>query len=179
MKTLITFVLFCFGISAVSAQTTDRKIAEIKTHYNEVENRIDNFEEKEYVDEADETLPWSNYKFWYDTGGELIKAEYSFDEEGFGNRESCYFDAGEIIFIFIEEYEPHWDQDGNASQLVSEERIYFDEGEIFEYLVRKQTEDDMRAITEIPHKKKEWTSADQDKILRCSKLMRKYADLAK
>lgn len=179
MKTIIFLVFFCFGISAVYAQSYDQKIADIKKHFYEIENQIESLEKKEYVNKPNDEPPWSYYKFWYNEQGDLLKAEYSFEEEGFGSRESCYFDEeGEMVFIVIKEYEPHWDEVGSASQVISEERIYLSDGEIFEYLVREQLEDNLPDIDDIPQKKKDWTAVKQDKILRCAKLMRNYEALA-
>jgi hypothetical protein len=165
--------------SSAFAQSNEDKLAFVRKHFYATENSLNELIEKTYIYKPYEYPPWGYYSFWFNDKGELLKAEYSFGEEGFGSRESCYFDEeGEMVFIVIKDYEPHWDEVGSASQVISEERIYLSEGEIFEYFVREQSEDNLPDIDDIPQKKKDWTAVKQDKILRCAKLIRNYEALA-
>lgn len=151
MKHLITLTfLLILGQSFLSAQTEEEKLKYVRSHFYATENALDQYSEKEYIYKSyGEYPPWGYYSFWFDIEGNLVKANYSMGEEGYGTVENYYFDAGKLYFIFTEDYAPAWEEEGSMSQYVSETRIYFYNEKVFRTLVRSQSSEDNRPIEKI------------------------------
>ncbi len=148
----IAATLMIFLNTILFAQTEEEKLKYVRSHFYATENAIDQYTEKEYIYKPyGEYPPWGYYSFWYDKEGNLVKANYSIGEEGYGTMENYYFDAGKLYFVFTEDYEPAWEEDAPMSQYVSETRVYFYHEKVFLTLVRSQTSEDNRPIEKIPH----------------------------
>ncbi|MBN2893201.1 MAG: hypothetical protein JXL97_15125 [Bacteroidales bacterium] len=179
MKKLLFTIALLIPISSLFAQTYDEKISYVRTQFSTIENNIDNYTYKQYIYQPEEDYPpYAYYDFWFDSNGELVKIQESMGEEGYYTERNYYFDDKNLFFYFSSDNEPGEESYEEIDYFITEYRVYFYNGEIFEFLSKYKDESDKRKISDIKNEKVEWEPEQIEAILELSKEAIEYSKLA-
>lgn len=113
----------------------------INTKFNSIENSLNAYTVEElYYTDTENYMLNASYTA-YTKGGELVKLVEETGEEGYGIKNSFYFDDGDAYFMFQETTDP----DGNEEQ----KSIYISNGKVVEAMTKFKDVNDMRSFDQI------------------------------
>ncbi len=177
-KILLAILLLTFSGVSILAQTNAEKLKYVRKKFYSTESSK-SLKMRVYNHTPEESYKPIEYKFWFDTGNNLRKAECSMGEEGYGSIESYYFDNGKLYFIFIQQFEPNYDSNTSHDQLKEEKRIYFYNENAFKGLHRKETSENFKPINKIKQVDINITATEEREYLERSKVFLRFSKKAK
>ncbi len=171
MKTSTIFTLLLIISMQVFSQTFDEKKDWVREKYSAVENNLENFTKKEYINQPDKNYPpIGYYEFYFNSKNQLVKATYSMGEEGYSYEENYYFENEKLFFVYTEDCVPNWEMEEFAQDCFQSRTYLFNE-QVFDCLIKEVKADDERSY--IPNEKSEgdYNKITQQELDNAKKIM--------